>query len=94
MSQLIPSTTHLRTFGDHTIHAVAIFPDRRRMIAGSQDKSLRMWDLDTSVMLTKVRVFAVLWDGQMVVGTRSSLPGKEKLVHGVHLSAGPLAQPT
>ncbi|KAG1762356.1 WD40-repeat-containing domain protein [Suillus occidentalis] len=75
MSQLIPNTTPLRTFGDHTdvIHAVAVFPDRRRMITGSRDKTLRMWDLETGAMLTKmvghqemVRAFAVSRDGQFI----------------------------
>ncbi|KAG2339547.1 hypothetical protein BDR05DRAFT_991937 [Suillus weaverae] len=75
MSQLIPSTTPLRTFEDHTdvIHAVAVFPDRRRMITGSRDKTLRLWDLETGVILKKmvghhemVRTFAISRDGQFI----------------------------
>jgi WD40 repeat protein len=56
MSQLIPSTTPLRTFEDQldTIRAVAVFPDRRRMITGSVDKTLRLWDLKTGVVLKKM----------------------------------------
>ncbi|KAG2747679.1 WD40 repeat-like protein [Suillus brevipes Sb2] len=75
MSQLIPSTTPLRTFGDHedTVRAVAVFPDRRRMVTGSRDKTLRLWDLETGVVLKKmeghsshVEALAVSRDGQMI----------------------------
>ncbi|KAG2742064.1 WD40 repeat-like protein [Suillus brevipes Sb2] len=75
MSQLIPSTTPLRTFKDHnnTVWAVAVLPDRRRMVTGSYDKTLRIWDLETGVVLKKmeghsraVRALAVSRDGQMI----------------------------
>jgi WD40 repeat protein len=56
MSQLIPSTTPIRTFEDHEegIIAVAVFPDKRRMITDSHDKTLRLWDLETGVVLKKM----------------------------------------
>ncbi|KIK35898.1 hypothetical protein CY34DRAFT_30022, partial [Suillus luteus UH-Slu-Lm8-n1] len=43
----------IRTFEDHehTVNAVAVFPDRRRMVTGSWDKTLRLWDLETGVVL-------------------------------------------
>ncbi|KIK40131.1 hypothetical protein CY34DRAFT_284615 [Suillus luteus UH-Slu-Lm8-n1] len=75
MSQLIPSTTPVRTFEDHkdTVWAIAVFPDRRRMIAGSGDRSLRLWDLETGVVLKKmeghswgVSALAVSRDGQII----------------------------
>jgi WD40 repeat protein len=75
MSQLIPNTTPIRTFEDHEggVVAVAAFPDRRRMITGSWDKTLRLWDLETGVVLKKmeghssgVEALAVSRDGQMI----------------------------
>ncbi|KAG2338712.1 WD40 repeat-like protein [Suillus weaverae] len=75
MSQLIPSTTPLRTFEDHegTIKAVAVFPDKRRMVTGSKDKTLRLWDLETGVVLKKmeghsreVSALTVSRDGQII----------------------------
>ncbi|KAG2743684.1 hypothetical protein P692DRAFT_20838379 [Suillus brevipes Sb2] len=75
MSQLIPSITPLRTFGGHedTVQAVAVFPDRRRMVTGSKDKTLRLWDLETGVVLKKmeghhneVSALVVSRDGQII----------------------------
>ncbi|KAG1896594.1 WD40-repeat-containing domain protein [Suillus fuscotomentosus] len=75
MSQLIPSTTPIRTFEDHEalINAVAVFPDKRRMITGSDDKTLRLWDLETGVVLKKmeghsrgVLALAVSRNGQII----------------------------
>ncbi|KAG2345926.1 hypothetical protein BDR05DRAFT_988531 [Suillus weaverae] len=72
MSQL---TRPLRTFEDHegTIKAVAVFPDKRRMVTGSEDKTIRLWDLKTGVVLKKmeghsiaVSVLAVSRDGQII----------------------------
>ncbi|KAG1893489.1 uncharacterized protein F5891DRAFT_1282058 [Suillus fuscotomentosus] len=56
MSQLTPSTTPIRTFEDHesAVDAVAVFPDKRRMITGSDDKTLRLWDLEIGVVLKKM----------------------------------------
>lgn len=75
MSRLIPSTTPLRTFEDHekSIRAVAVFPDEQRMITSSIDKTLRLWDLKTGVVLKKmeghsseVRTLAISRDGRMI----------------------------
>ncbi|KAG2348214.1 hypothetical protein BDR05DRAFT_506179 [Suillus weaverae] len=75
MSLLIPSTTPLQTFRDNqgTASAVAVFPDKRRMITSSYDKTLRLWDLRTGVMLKKmeghhdrVLALAVSRDGQLI----------------------------
>ncbi|KIK33225.1 hypothetical protein CY34DRAFT_813784 [Suillus luteus UH-Slu-Lm8-n1] len=75
MSQLIPNTTPVRTFDDHegVVQAVAVFPDRRRMVTGSWDKTLRLWDLETGAVLKKmeghrngVLTLAVSRDGQMI----------------------------
>ncbi|KAG1790602.1 uncharacterized protein HD556DRAFT_1488069 [Suillus plorans] len=75
MSQLIPSTTPIRTFEDHEkgINAFAVFPDKRRMMTGSEDKTLRLWDLETGVVLMKmeghsseVRALAISRDGKII----------------------------
>ncbi|KAG2749467.1 WD40 repeat-like protein [Suillus brevipes Sb2] len=75
MSQLIPNTTPLRTFGSHerTVNAVAVFPDMRRMVTGSWDKTLRLWDLETGVVFkmmeghsSEVAALAVSRDGQII----------------------------
>jgi WD40 repeat protein len=75
MSQLIPNTTPIRTFEDHkgTVQAVAVFPDKLRMVSGSEDRTLRLWDLETGVVLKKMKghsngVFAlgVSRDGQII----------------------------
>jgi WD40 repeat protein len=53
MSKLIPITTPLREFKGHelSISAVSVFPDKLRMITGSYDRTLRLWDLDTGAVL-------------------------------------------
>jgi WD40 repeat protein len=90
MSQLIPGTTPLRVFEDHekyTVKAIAVFPERRRMVTGSDDKTLRLWDLETGVVLKKmeghsnrVNVLVVSRDGQMIA---SGGGGEELIVwHG------------
>jgi WD40 repeat protein len=75
MSKLIPITTPLREFKDHEecIMAVAVFRDERRMVTGSLDKTLRLWDLKTGVVLKKmeghnkgVSRLAVTRDGQLI----------------------------
>jgi WD40 repeat protein len=74
MATLIPNTTPIRTFEDHgdRVAAVAVFRDER-MITGSYDGLLRLWDLKTGVMLKKmeghqnrVRALAVSPDGQWI----------------------------
>jgi WD40 repeat protein len=75
MSQLMPSTALIRAFEDHKgiVLAVAVFPDMRRMVTGSVDKTLRLWDLETGVVLKKmeghsweVLALTVSRDGQMI----------------------------
>jgi len=75
MSKHIQITTLLREFKGHEsgVKAVAVFPDRRRMVTGSDDKTLRLWDLTTGVVLKKMkghrsRVWrlAVSRDGQLI----------------------------
>jgi WD40 repeat protein len=78
MSQLIPSTTPIRTFEDHkdTVMAVAVFPNKRRMVTGSEDKTLCLWDLETGVVLKKMKGhssgvlgLAVSRDGQIIASS-------------------------
>ncbi|KAG0703991.1 hypothetical protein DFH29DRAFT_1039962 [Suillus ampliporus] len=98
MSQLIPSTTPLRAFKDHTntVCAVAVFPDRRRLVTNSLDKTLRLWDLKTGVVLKKMEghrsevwALAVSPDGQFIVSGDES--GELISWHGE--SGEPLTQP-
>ncbi|KIK48214.1 hypothetical protein CY34DRAFT_58269, partial [Suillus luteus UH-Slu-Lm8-n1] len=65
----------IRTFGDHqaNISAVAVFPDRQRIVTGSDDKMLRLWDLKTGTMLkkmeghqTSVNALAVARNGTLI----------------------------
>ncbi|KAG2039392.1 WD40-repeat-containing domain protein, partial [Suillus americanus] len=46
-------TTATRTFQGHggSVFAAAVFPDGRRMVTASYDKTLRLWDLEDSVVL-------------------------------------------
>jgi WD40 repeat protein len=46
----------IRTFKDHegAVVAVAVFPDGRRMVTGSYDKTLCLWDLTDGVLLKKL----------------------------------------
>jgi WD40 repeat protein len=55
MTTIIPSTTPIRTFEDHgdRVVAVAVFRDER-MVTGSYDGMLRLWDLKTGVVLKKM----------------------------------------
>ncbi|KAG2128625.1 WD40-repeat-containing domain protein [Suillus bovinus] len=75
MSNLIPSTIPPRTFEDHeaTVQAVAVFPDKRRMVTGSEDNTLRLWDLKTGAVLKKMKghsggvwALTVSRDGQII----------------------------
>jgi WD40 repeat protein len=78
MSQLIISTTPLRTLEDHegTVLAVAVFSDKQQMVTASEDKTLRLWDLETGIVLKKmeghnarVRALAVSRDGQIIASS-------------------------
>jgi WD40 repeat protein len=74
MTVPIPNTTPIRTFEDHgdRVVAVAVVRDER-MVTGSYDGLLRLWDLKTGVMLKKieghrsrVRALAVSPNGQWI----------------------------
>jgi WD40 repeat protein len=74
MTALITRTTPTRTFEDHgdRVVAVAVFRDER-MVTGSYDGMLRLWDLKTGVMLKKmeghrsrVRALAVSPNGDWI----------------------------
>jgi WD40 repeat protein len=74
MSKLNPITTPLRKFKGHEegVKAVAVFPDKGRIVTGSVDKTVRLWDLKTSVVLKMeghsigVWRLAVSQDGQLI----------------------------
>ncbi|KIK34626.1 hypothetical protein CY34DRAFT_56531, partial [Suillus luteus UH-Slu-Lm8-n1] len=76
--ELISNTTPpIRDFKGHEkiVTAVAVFPDRRRMVTGSYDKTLRIWDLETGLVLKKmegyrdeVRALGVSRDGRIIAG--------------------------
>ncbi|KAG2128626.1 uncharacterized protein EDB93DRAFT_168427 [Suillus bovinus] len=81
MSNLIPSTTPLRTFINHekSVKAIAVFPDKRRIVTSSGDKILRLWDLETGVVLKEmeghsreVYALAVSRDGQIIASGDAS----------------------
>jgi len=56
MSELIPITMPLREFKGHEgcVKAVAVSPDKRWMVTGSEDEMLRLWDLETGLVLKKM----------------------------------------
>ncbi|KAG0694178.1 hypothetical protein DFH29DRAFT_336313 [Suillus ampliporus] len=98
MSQLIPSITPVREFKDHedAIRAVAVFPNRRRMVTGSRDKTIRLWDLETGEVLKKMKghrsrvlALAVSRDGQMIASSDAN--GEVIAWHGE--TGEPLTQP-
>ncbi|KAG1901619.1 WD40-repeat-containing domain protein [Suillus fuscotomentosus] len=75
MSELSTITTPLRWFEGHEghINAVAVFPDKYRMVTGSYDTTLHLWDLKTGVVLKKmvghrnpVWRLAISRDGQLI----------------------------
>jgi WD40 repeat protein len=72
-------TTASGTFKGHeysvfaSVFAVAVFPDRRRMVTASYDTTLRLWDLENGVELKKmeghhfgIQSVAVSRDGQFI----------------------------
>jgi WD40 repeat protein len=72
---VIRITTASRTFEGHEdcVVAAAVFPDRRRMVTASYDKTLRLWDLENGVVLKlmeghrfAVASVAVSRDGQFI----------------------------
>ncbi|KAG0703993.1 hypothetical protein DFH29DRAFT_404756 [Suillus ampliporus] len=89
MSQPIPSAAPLREFKDHedAVTAVAAFPDGQRIVTGSTDKTLRLWDLKTGVVLKKMeRHRSTVWrlavspDGQFIASGDQS--GEVIVWHG------------
>ncbi|KAG1728721.1 WD40-repeat-containing domain protein [Suillus paluster] len=79
MGQLISGTRPVRVFKDHkeSVTAVAVFPDGRRMVSASfQEKTLRLWNLETGVLLkkmeghrdgiTRVWALAISPDGRLI----------------------------
>jgi WD40 repeat protein len=73
---IILSNTPIQRYEDHeeSILSVAVFPDGRRMVTGSIDRTLRLWDLKSGVVLKKMeghsnwaRAVAVTGDGQLIV---------------------------
>ncbi|KAG1800323.1 uncharacterized protein HD556DRAFT_1524880 [Suillus plorans] len=91
-------TTAIRTFQGHeeTLFAVAVFPDRCRMVTASGDKTLRLWDLENGVVLKiieghrfAVRRVAVSRDGKFIA---SGDDGGELITW--NRDGEPLIQPT
>jgi WD40 repeat protein len=71
-TSIIPSTRPLRVLEGGTT-TVAVFPDKRRIVTASHDKTLRLWDLKTGMVLkvmeghrNKVEVLVVSRDGQII----------------------------
>lgn len=72
LTPIIPSTRPLRVLeGGAT--TVAVFPDNRRIVTASHDRTLRLWDLKAGVVLkkmerhrNKVVTLAVSRDGQII----------------------------
>lgn len=62
MSQLIPSTTPIQEFKGHngSVSSVAVLPDKQRIVTGSPDKFLCLWDLKEGVMLKKMELHSGL----------------------------------
>lgn len=86
---IVASVAPVRVYEDHesTVLAVAVFPDGRRMITSSRDRTLRLWDLKVGVVLKKmeghrdwVRAVAVSKDGQLIAS--GDLNGELIVWHG------------
>src|SRR6267154_488420 len=54
---IIPIITPVREYEDHEGHlrGLAVFPYGRRMVTGSWDKTLRLWDLKDGTVLKKMK---------------------------------------
>jgi WD40 repeat protein len=86
---IVTSVTPIRVFENHesTVLAVAVFPDGRRMVTSSEDKTVRLWDLKDGAVLKKmeghrhwVRAVAVSKDGQLIAS--GDLSGELIAWHG------------
>lgn len=75
MAQLIPIINPVRVFEDRTqtIFAAADVPYSRRMVTSSEDRIVRLWDLDTGEVVKQmeghtgeVMGLAVSRNGQMI----------------------------
>jgi WD40 repeat protein len=95
---LIPITTPLREFKghEHRVTTVAVFPDKRRMVTGSADKTVRLWDLRTGVLLKKMQGhrsdlgrLVVSRDGRLIAS--GDIGGEIIIWHGQ--TGVPLTQP-
>ncbi|KAG2066806.1 hypothetical protein BDR04DRAFT_1106145 [Suillus decipiens] len=53
---VIPIAMATRTFEGYedSVLGVSVFSDRRRIVTGSGDKTLRLWDLENGVVLKKM----------------------------------------
>ncbi|KAG1793101.1 uncharacterized protein HD556DRAFT_1527625 [Suillus plorans] len=93
MSNLISIATPLRQFKGHeaSVAALAVFPDKRRIVTCSWDRTLRLWDLKTGVVLKKmehctmVRRLAVSRDGQLIASSDHN--GEVIIWHGETLES-------
>jgi WD40 repeat protein len=72
---VLPITTPVRAFEYHegSVIAVSVFPDRRRMVTGSTDGTLCLWNLKDGVLLkaleghnAQVSAVAVSRDGRLI----------------------------
>jgi WD40 repeat protein len=75
---IIPTTTPVRVFEAHedTVCAITLFHDTQRMVTGSKDNTLRLWNLKNGTMLktmkghrTWVQGVAVSRDGQLIASS-------------------------
>jgi WD40 repeat protein len=60
-----PKQYTLQTLEEHEegVSTIAVIPDKRRTVTTSYDKTLRLWDLETVVVLKKIEALAVSCDG-------------------------------
>ncbi|KAG2052908.1 WD40 repeat-like protein [Suillus hirtellus] len=62
MPYFILSTTPVQEFEGHhgSVSSVGVLPDQRRMVTGSEDKILRLWDIKRGVILKKMERHSVV----------------------------------
>jgi WD40 repeat protein len=59
-----PKQYTLQTLEEHEgVSTIAVIPDKPRTVTISYDKTLRLWDLETVVVLKKIEALAVSCDG-------------------------------